>query len=84
MNRSGLETLSFSKAAGRARSPDGAQRNPDQWASWQHQKPLPAVPAHYATIPVFCPTAQLSFGFAEALKSLAISTVHGVVFDIFV
>jgi len=68
MNRSGLETLSFSKADGRARSPDGA---------------LTVVTAHHSKLRLFCPTAQLLFGFTESLKSLAISTVHGVVFDIF-
>ncbi|MET4800650.1 hypothetical protein [Bradyrhizobium sp. LB11.1] len=55
MNRSDLETLSFSEADAEACSPDGA-------------KPLTVAPAHYATIPLFCPTDQLLFGIAEIKK----------------
>src|SRR5262245_7298678 len=35
-------------------------------------------------VPLFCPTCQTLFGIDEIQSGAAISTLHGVVFDIFV
>jgi hypothetical protein len=44
----------------------------------------PPSPRHHDIMPLFCPTRQTLFGIAEMHSRTAASTLHGVVFDIFV